>query len=297
MNTQELIESTMLHTLGLLEDSEIAQYEAAYAAAPESVQLLVREESMRMSDFGDLIPGNEPDPALRELVISAVRAAMREQENDQRIAGSAAVAGGAIVGRIDPQIAQHQAARHEATRQEAARRAQPKLSTTPRVHRLWRASTIGFAAATIALSVVWTNNNQAYNQASPDALIGQLYDNIGADYLESTLFDPGTERVSLVSMDPGSNAVASVWHNEAWGTARLFVKNIKASEEAPFRLVVLDRNGEIVREVTTFSSEGELENFDIEADLKEDRRFAIYKGLSDAVNESEPSLTSVSSDI
>tara|TARA_R110000868_G_scaffold119469_1_gene316419 strand:+ start:85842 stop:86696 length:855 start_codon:yes stop_codon:yes gene_type:complete len=284
MNTQELIESTMLHTLGLLEDHEIEAYEAAYAVAPESVQQLVREEAVRMSDFGDLMPSNQPDPALRELVVSAVRAAMREQENEVRIAGSVNAAP-AIAGRID-----HQSAR------QPERRAQPKLSTTPRVHRLWRASTIGFAAATIALSVVWTNNNQTYNQ-SPDALIGQLYDNIGAEFLESTLFDPTTQHVSMVSMDGGSKALASVWHNESWNKARLFVKNMKASKDNPYRLVVLDADGEIVREVATFASQGQLENFEVQVNLKDDRRLAIYKGISDAIDKAQPVMKTAESDI
>ena len=281
MNTQELIESTMLHTLGLLEDQEIEAYEAAYDAAPVTIQLLVREEALRMGDFGDLIPNNEPDPALRELVISAVRAAMREQENEQRIA-SGPVSAPVIAGRIDPQ---------------SARRAQPKISTTPRVHRLWRASTIGFAAATIALSVVWTNNNQTYNQVSPDALLGQLYDNIGAEFLESTLFDGTTERVSIVSANGSSNSVAAVWHNPDWDSARLFVKNMQASEENPYRLVVLDVNGDIVREVATFSSEGELENFEVQVNLKSERRLAIYQGISDAIDDAEPLMSTLDTDL
>ena len=278
MNTQELIESTMLHTLGLLEDSEIAEYEAAFAAAPESVQMLVREEALRMADFGDLMPSNEPDPALRELVISAVRAAMREEENEQRIAASAP----AVAGRIT---------------HESARRAQPKVSTTPRVHRLWRASTIGFAAATIALSVVWTNNNQTVNQMTPDALLGQLYDTIGADILESTLFDPTTERVSFVSSDGTSSAVAAVWHNPDWDTARLFVKNMKATDDNPYRVVVLDADGNIVREVATFSSEGELDDFEVKVNLKEESRIAIYQGMSGAIEDAESVLMSTDPDL
>ncbi|MBL4809713.1 MAG: hypothetical protein JKY43_06605 [Phycisphaerales bacterium] len=284
MNTQKLIENTMLHTLGLLEDHEIQAYEAAFDAAPGSVQLLVREEARRMGDFGDLMPNNEPDPALRELVISAVRAAMREQDNEQRIASGLSSAP-AVVGRIDPQSAQ------------SARRAQPKISTTPRVHRLWRASTIGFAAATIALSVVWTNNNQTYNQVSPNAFLGQIYDTIGAEFLESTLFDSTTERVSMVSSNGSSNSMAAIWHNPDWDSARLFVKNMKASTENPYRLVVLDKNGEIVREVATFSSAGELENFEVQVNLKSERRLAIYRGINDAIESSEPLMSTVDSDL
>ncbi|MBO6513477.1 MAG: hypothetical protein JJ974_05885 [Phycisphaerales bacterium] len=292
MNTQELIENTMLYTLGLLEDSEISAYEAAFQAAPESVKQLVREESLRMSDFGDLMPSNEPDPALRELVISAVRAAMREQENEQRIAADERFAPAAVIGRIDPQTVQHAAGR-----QESVRRAQPKVSTSPKVHRLWRASTIGFAAATIALSVVWTSNNQTIQQATPDALISQIYNNIGAEYLESTLFDPTTQRVSLVSNDVNSNAVASVWHNPDWEKARLFVKNMKATDANPLRLVVLDEDGNIVREVTQFASEGELEDYEIEVNLKSDRRLAIYQGINEAIEDAQPLVTSIDSDL
>jgi hypothetical protein len=283
MNTQELIESTMLHTLGLLEDSEIAEYEAAFDAAPESVQLLVREEALRMADFGDLMPSNEPDPAMRELVISAVRAAMREQENELRIASDAPVAApAAVAGRIT---------------HESARRAQPKLSTTPRVHRLWRASTIGFAAATIALSVVWTNNNQTVNQMTPEAFLSQLYQGIGAEFLESTLFDPTTEQVSLVSSDGSSKAMAAVWHNESWDSAHLFVKNMKATEDNPFRLVVLDQDGNVVREVATFASEGELDNFEVRVDLKNDRKLAIYQGMAEAIEDTTPMMSSMDSDL
>ncbi len=281
MNTQELIESTMLHTLGLLDDHEIEAYEAAFDAAPGSVQLLVREEALRMGDFGDLMPNNEPDPALRELVVSAVRAAMREQDNELRLAAGP-VPAPAVVGRIDPQ---------------SARRAQPKISTTPRVHRLWRASTIGFAAATIALSVVWTNNNQTYNQVSPDAFLGKIYDTIGAEFLESTLFDSTTERVSMVSSSGSSNSMAAIWHNPDWDSARLFVKNMQASEENPYRLVVLDENGEIVREVATFASAGELENFDVVVNLKSERRLAIYQGINDAIESNEPLMSTLDSDL
>lgn len=291
MNMQELIENTMLHALGLLEDSEIAQYEAAFAAAPESVQLQVRQDALRMGDFGDLMPSNEPDPALRELVVSAVRAAMREEENDQRIASGVALAP-AVVGRIDPTDSTA-----SALSAQSARRAQPKLSNTPRVHRLWRASTIGFAAATIALSVVWTNNNRTYNQMSSDVILSQMYNSIGAEFLESTLFDQSTQRVSLVSSDGSSNAVAAVWHNPDWDSARLFVKNMKASEENPYRLVVLDADGSIVREVATFSSGGELEDFEVKVNLKSDRRLAIYQGLNAAIEDSEPVVSSIDSDL
>lgn len=285
MNTQDLIEHTMLHALGLLDDSEIAAFELAFDAAPESVQLLVREEAQRMGDFGDLMPSNEPDPALRGLVISAVRAAMFEEENEQRIAGQTP----AVAGRI----AHHS----QTTREASTRRAQPKLSNTPRVHRLWRASTIGFAAATIALSVVWTSNNQAYKQVSPDALLGQLYDNIGAEFLESTLFDPTTERVSLVSNTEGNRAVAAVWHNPDWKSARLFVKNMSATQENPYRLVVLDENGEVVREVATFASQGQLDDFEVTVNLKTETRLAIYQGLTEAIEESQPVLESIESEL
>lgn len=292
MNTHELIESTMLHALGLLDDSEREAYEAAFDAAPVSVQRRVREEARRMADLGDLIPDAQPSEELRSVVLAAVRAAMREQENEIRIARETTNAPSRVVAGATP-IAEVVARIDRTTPPPARPTAQPKLSTAPRVHRIWRVAAVGFAAASIAMGVMVININQTVNEAQSRALVDSLYDQIGAKYLESTIFDANTRRVALTSTNASSKAVAAVWYNPDWRTARLFVKNLAGEQNKPLRLVVLDEDDNIVREIQTFTPSGELEDFDVQVNLSTERKLAIYPALRDEIiNATEPVLLS-----
>ncbi len=286
MNTHELIETTMLHALGMLDDSEREAYEAAFNAAPASVRQRVREEARRMADLGDLIPDTQPSPELRSVVLAAVRAAMREDENEARIAQQAATnaspAPSAVIGRID-----------QSTPIPARVTAQPRLSTSPRVHQAWRVATIGFAAACITMGVVMVNINQTVNQAQNRALVDNLYDQIGAQYLESTIFDANTQRVALTSTQAESKAVAAVWSNPDWNTARLFVKNLASDANKPLRLVVLDENDQILRVIETFVPTGEFQDFNVDVNLSTERKLAIYPALQDAMQDAIQQATPV----
>lgn len=286
MNTHELIEYTMLHALGLLEDDERQAYEAAFDAAPKPVQLRVREEARRMADLGDLIPEVEPSDELRDVVVAAVRAAMREDENESRIAQQTTEAS-PVIGRID-----------SSTPAPARATSQPRLSTSRRVHRVWRVAAVGFAAASIAMGVVMINIQQTMQQAQRSALVDNLYDQIGAKYLESTIFDANTQRVALTATDSQSKAVAAVWYNPDWSSARLFVKNLASEQNKTLRLVVLDENDNIVEVIKTFTPTGELEDFNVNLNLSTQRKLAIYPDAEQEIREAvEPVLVSSDSSL
>jgi hypothetical protein len=288
MNTQELIENTVLYSLSLLDEQEQAAYESALLASDPGVRASVRAEALRMADLGDLLPDDQPSAELRDMVVAAVRAGMREQEVEQRIASERAApavgaAPGAVAGRIGPDPARR-------------RHAQPALPRSRRVHPIWRAAAIGLTAATIALTVVSVNIRGTYNAAAEGARIAQLYDTVGAEYVESTLFDPNTRRVTLapVAADPArtTTPVAAVWHNPDWQSARLFVKNLRPQDaDQTYRLVVLDEAGNIVREVHQFRSTGELQDIGISVNLATENRLAIYQGVEDAVQRGPLLLT------
>lgn len=279
MNTHELIESTMLHAMGLLDDTEREAYEAAFAAAPSSVQADVRKEARRMADLGDLIPETEPTQELRALVLAAVRAAMREEENEIRIAQAAHAS--PVIGRIDAQSIQV----------PARSTSQPKLASSPMVNRIWRVSAIGFAAASLALGVITTQMFQTFKQAESHALVASLYDTIGAQYLEATIFDANTQRVAMTSQS-NTSAVAAVWTNPDWNTARLFVNNLASENNEPYRLVVLDSEGNFVREIATFFPDGQFQDFDVDVNLATERNLAIYPAMSDDIANAAPILLS-----
>ncbi len=295
MNTHELIESTMLHALGLLDDSEREAYEAAFASAPQAIQLRVREEARRMADLGDLFPEHEPDMELRTMVLSAVRAAMREEQNEARIAQTTAAA-----AAVAPLHASSTAstngviAKIDANTQPPQRAtSQPKLSSSPRVNRLWRVAAVGFAAASIAIGTITVNMQQTFKMVQSRALVTNLYDTIGAQYLESTIFDESTQRVALTAQGQNqTSAVAAVWTNPDWTTGRLFVKNLAGESNEPFRLVVLDSEGNIVREIATFAPTGEFEDFDVDVNLATERNLAIYPAMIEDIQNAAPVLTS-----
>jgi len=284
MNTHELIESTMLHALGLLDDTEREAYEDAFDAAPAEVQQRVRDEARRMADLGDLITETEPSADLRTLVLAAVRAAMREEENETRIAQLASAT--PVVGRIDANTV---SSTSRAT-------SQPKLSSSPRVNKLWRFAAIGFAAASITLGVITVNTLETFKEIESRALVASLYDTIGAQYLESTIFDANTQRVALTSQT-NTTAVAAVWTNPDWETARLFVKNLSSDLNEQFRLVVLDADGNIVREIATFSPNGEFQDFDVNVNLATERMLAIYPAMVEDIETASPVLLSAESSL
>lgn len=291
MNTHELIESTMLHAMGLLEDDERQAYEAAFDAAPVAVQQRVREEARRMADLGDLIPEIQPSLELRSMVVAAVRAAMREEENEARIAQTSGVStANPVIGRID-----HRSA---AVLTPSRTTSQPKLSSSPRVNRAWRVAAVGFAAASIALGVITVKMQQTFEQAQSRALVANFYDTIGAKYLESTIFDGNTQRVAMTSSSNSqSSPLAAVWSNPDWKNARLFVKNLASENNEPFRLVVLDKDGNIVREIATFEPNGQFQDFDIDINLSTERNLAIYPSMVQDIQDASPILVSTESSL
>ncbi len=284
MNTNDLLEMNMLFSAGLLEDIEREAFEIAFEQASPEVQAHIRDESRRMADLGDLVQDEQPRPELRQIILSAVRAAMLEQENEQRIASEKTVA-----GTIHP----------GADRRTGSRYTQPKLSRSPRVHRIWRGTSIGLAAAVVAMVVVSVNVRQTYNTAGKNAFIANIYDGFGGQFLNDTMFDSNTQRVVLATSGNDSSMMgASVFANPDWDTARLMVKNLRPQQgDEEFRLVVLDAEGNIVREVANFTSKGEIESFDIQINLNTESKLAIYQGMVQDIKDAKPLMVSIDSEM
>lgn len=296
MNTQELIEHTVLYALGLLEEPEQNAYESALMAAAPGVRAAVRAEAARMADLGDLLPDEQPGPEVRDMVLAAVRAGMRERENEQRLtARLSGLAGTPKDANARPTT--HTAA-HTAGRITPERRhAQPALARAGRVHWAWRAAAIGLAGATIALTVLSADLRNIQDSANDGARLAHLYGDTGPEFVNSVLFDPNTRHVTLTPAAADTSAVASVWHNPDWSSARLFVKNLRPqADDAPYRLVVLDAEGNIVREVTEIRPNGEVQDFSITVNLTTESRLAIYQGIQDSI-EAQPLLRSTGSDL
>ena len=158
---------------------------------------------------------------------------------------------------------------------------------------------MGLAAAVIAMFAITINVQKTYNHASPNAFIANLYDSVGGQFFDDTMFSPNTKRIVLTSGTPDSTLMgASIYTNPDWDSARLMVKNLRPQPgDAPYRLVVLDSEGNIVREVTQFTSNGEVKSIDIHVNLNTENRLAIYQGMKDEIRNAQPLLTTVETEM
>lgn len=267
MTTYELIEQAVLDALGILEPEEQRAFEKALASANDDVKAQVREEQERMLDLEELLPDEAPRAELRDMVLSAVRAAMREESARPTIAGRVGPAG-------------------------AGRGFRPAKRVSP----VWRAAAIALGAATVAMMAVTYQIQQSFSQANDRALVDALYENLGAEYVEDMLFDEGTARISMQRVsETAGRAEAAIWHNPDWTSPRMFLTKVNTQADERLRLVVLDSEGNVVREVSEFSATGELVGMEIPVNVTPGIRVALYKSTLGENNLGEKLLEGVSS--
>ncbi len=252
MNTRELLEMTVLDSMGLLETHEQDLFERAFADSPPAIREQVRFEQARLVDLTDLLPGVEPRAELRGIVIDTVRQAMDEAEAAQ--------------------AAETRRAHH------TPGRSVPRLSRGPRVSWVWRAAAIGLAVSVAVLGVALTQYQMDFNNLENELRLGQLEELVGAEHLDDLVFNPQTKRAFLTPVDAGSPAIAAVFFNPDRSVARLYHKNVGADAgQGTFRLVVLDENDNVVREVATFNSEGRRHGLDVRVDLLNESRLGLMQ--------------------
>ncbi|MEO1130526.1 MAG: hypothetical protein AAFX05_12590, partial [Planctomycetota bacterium] len=149
MTTQELYELASLDALGLLDDDERADFERAFRAAAPEVQAQIRRQQLHAADIEDLLPRVEPPAGLRARVLEAVRQAM----SVVRPAHMSHAQDSGVLAKI--------------------------YTSMP----LWRAACIGFATATVVLSLffVWVaQENQRIAARWENAeTLAELQQNLG----------------------------------------------------------------------------------------------------------------------
>lgn len=202
MNTQELIELAVLDATGLLDEQERDAFDAAFAKAAPAIQAQIRREQTRLSMSHDLLPDVEPPAGLRALVLEAVRKAMsmpgRERHRHARAMGLALV---------------------------------PSRQVSP----LWRAASVGFAAAAVVFGVTFLHLKGEFGQLAKavesDRLISDMQGAVGSPYVVSLLSDPQTLTRELLTMPGATRGQARLWTNPQWGEgdeALLAMSNLPA---------------------------------------------------------------------
>jgi len=130
------------------------------------------------------------------------------------------------------------------------------------VHRLWRASTLGLAAAVVVIGGAFINLQSAANierrAADREAIAAELGRSFGREYLTEQLFGADTAKHIMAAAKPGSVGKASVYTNPQWDHAMLYCQSVAAGTGRTLRVVALDKDGKVLEQLAEFESSGEL---------------------------------------
>lgn len=276
MNTRDLIELCQLDALGLLDENERDEFDAAFAAAGPAIQAQIRAEQARLVKT-DWIPCEaEPPAALRETVLSEMSVAMRVADLRSR-----------VLAAVHDEMAHRPVPQPTGALLHGPGR-YPQVLPVRRVSRLWRASTLGFAAAAVAFGGSTLYLKGQYNELDrigrDNAVIGE-YVSVPGLPLRDVLFARGTRHRFFDPASPSVTAVASVFIDPEKNTGTLVVLNLPdlSARGMNYRVVALDDDGRPGQEIAHFSSNNSLKAQEIDIDLSQYKRLAIVEAPLGAV--------------
>ncbi|MHC4774081.1 MAG: hypothetical protein ACYTBR_02310 [Planctomycetota bacterium] len=238
MSQRELLELAALDALGLLDEFEAAYYTRSFHDAPATVQDEIKRLQAELATDQRLLPGDEPDPGLRERVLRAVAQAIERDES--RLAPLA------TIGR--------------------RRGGEPRGESGFRLRasgQFWRAACFVLAGVAVVFALFWVQAQNYVNALSEIAYIDNtervLEDLIGPTF-KTYLFDPETEFVRLMPEQTGSEIRGLICINEQTGRAFLVTDGLaQAGGDAYTLSIQEDDSG--ARDLRRFGSTGGAQGF------------------------------------
>lgn len=219
MTLRELLETSNLAALGLLDAEDHAQFERALAAAPEQVRRHVIEEQARWAGGEMLLPSAEVPADLKGRVLESVKAAM-----------------------IDASIAADDF---------SLLREQHGLGGR-RVGSAWRTASFGLIAAVMALGgafmYVYQHNVVSANRIYENKIITDFASNFGAPF-EDVIFESTTSRTILLESDNVFEGQVAIYSNPDWDSACVATNKLPSVKGQNYRLVELDVNNSVIRQI------------------------------------------------
>jgi hypothetical protein len=180
MTTQQMIENAMLDALGLLSEEEQREFERAFWAADPAVQAHVRREQTRLSRIESLLPKVEPPVDLRAAVIQAVRAAM-------------------VAQLAEPEV------------EEVRGRGPIPILSSLHVSPVWRAASLGFAAAAAVFGAttlfMWSKYEGVQSQITTNAFLELMTTGVGGQAPDVLYRHDGV--AVLAQADPAAGVAAA----------------------------------------------------------------------------------------
>jgi hypothetical protein len=227
MTTQQMIENAMLDALGLLSADEQRDFERAFWTADPAVQAHVRREQTRLSRIESLLPKVDPPVDLRAAVIQAVRQAM-------------------VAQLAEPEV------------EEVRGRGPIPILSSLHVSPVWRAASLGFAAAAAVFGattlVMWSKYAQVESQISSNAFSEAVMAQAGGD-ARNILYRLDSVALFRAASDAVGEAEAKLHYLAESGEALLAYSDLPAGAGDEYVVMVVSADGERM-ELKRFQSEG-----------------------------------------
>jgi hypothetical protein len=228
-----------LDALGLLEPNEREAFERAFGSASPSIQRQVVREQRRLAADESLLPDVEPSANLRERVVAAVREAMSSVRVDSP---------SDVLARILPD----------------------PVSMRRNVTPLWRAACIAFASATIMLLLAGFSLQQEIQRAMSareDANFAAIMtQDLGPEFADA-LLSPKAQRVAFSKAEGTRRGNAAIYYDPESELAYLVCNDMDVYDGS-YTLAVVDENGTVQEELTTFAYRGGISGRSMEITQK-----------------------------
>jgi len=229
MTPRELLELASLDALALLDTVEEAIYTRSFHDAPATVQDEVLRLQAEIADDLSLLPGDEPDPQLRERVLKAVAEAI--ERNDSTLAPLARI------GRL-----RSTSGHDTGTRFGVGGTGQ-----------FWRAATFVLAGVSLIMAYFMAMGRQASDDVTAAALWGNAsaLDLLLTPPAKQWLLDDST-KIALQRVDANDPYRGSLYVNKATRKALILLENFPASDGKDYVLQVVMENGGPAKRLQTF---------------------------------------------
>lgn len=248
LTPRDLIELASLDVLGLLDEDERRDFEQALRVSSPEIQAQVRREQLRIASSEAYLPSVETPPGLKLRVMDAVRDAI-------------------------------EAVRAGETREHVRRTLGPFAVRLQRnVSPLWRAASIGFAAATVLLGYFTMRVKENYEEISANLAADQSIAAISEAYsprIVDLLTDHSVPRITF-ARGPGAAAAtpaAALLIDEREDKSYLLYNNLPVVEGG-YRLVAV-KDGQVTQVLHRFEAHPGREQTII--------NFALKAGVSLAI--------------
>jgi len=205
MTPRQLLELASLDALGLLDDVESAMYTRSFHDAPAMVQDEVLRLQGEIADDLVLLPGEEPDPELRERVLRAVADALALDDTLAPLA------------RIGRQ-------RRERDRDGSRRRGRVSLGGSG---QFWRAASFAMAGVSLIMAYFLAIGRQASSELY-DAFIWDDTERLAVLLTvpaKEFLLDE-SEKVNLAPLDDNAGYDATLYVNSEAGRVLILVADL-----------------------------------------------------------------------